>query len=114
VVELISQGVNDNRIADNTGHLLPGITTSIVERLWPILHSSLMLATWEHGTEAEVVLSAAYVDTGGHGVGHGFEDMTVGPVILQWPKHSLLGCRSIRELCWMSTLRRGDTRGMHP
>jgi hypothetical protein len=40
---------------------------------------------------AEVVLSAAYVDTGGHGVGHGFGDVTVGPVILQWPKNSLFG-----------------------
>ena len=38
-----------------------------------------------------MVLSAADVDTGGHGVRHGFGDVTVGPVILQWPKNSLFG-----------------------
>jgi hypothetical protein len=91
VVEVIGQGVNDNRTADNTGSLLPESTNinsgaTLTHIAW--LSHARYLGAW-YG--AEVVLSAAYVDTGGHGVGHGFGDVTVGPVILQWPKHSLFG-----------------------
>jgi hypothetical protein len=91
VVELIGQGVNDNRTADSAGHLLSGSTNvnsgaALTHIAW--LSHGHYLGAW-YG--AEVVLSAAYVDTGGHGVGHGFGDVTVGPLILQWPKHSLFG-----------------------
>jgi hypothetical protein len=37
------------------------------------------------------VLTAAYIDTGGHGIGQGPGDFTFAPIILQWPKHTLYG-----------------------
>jgi hypothetical protein len=65
VVELIGQGVNDNRTADNTGHLLPVNSGAALTHIaW--LSYARYLGAW-YG--AEVVLSAAYVDTGGHGFG---------------------------------------------
>jgi hypothetical protein len=91
VVELIGQGVNDNKTADNTGQVLPESTdvnsgAALAHIAW--LAHARYLGAW-YG--AEVVLSTAYVDTGGHGVGNGLGNVTVGPVILQWPKHSLFG-----------------------
>jgi hypothetical protein len=91
VAELIGQGVHDNKTANNTGQVLPESTdvnsgAALTHIAW--LSHARRLGAW-YG--AEVVLSAAYVDTGGHGVGHGLGDLTVGPIILQWPKHSLFG-----------------------
>jgi hypothetical protein len=91
VAELIGQGVHDNKTANNTGQVLPESTDVIIGAAlthiaW--LSHARCLGAW-YG--AEVVLSAAYVDTGGHGVGHALGDLTVGPIILQWPKHSLFG-----------------------
>ena len=71
VVELIGQGVHDNKTADSTGQLLPGTTDvnsgAVLTHIAWLSHTRY-LGAW-YG--AEVVLSGAYVDTGGHGVGHG-------------------------------------------
>jgi hypothetical protein len=92
VVELIGQGTHDNRTLDSTGQPVPGITdvnsgASLLHIAWLAPHARL-LGAW-YGTE--VVLSAAYVDTGGHGIGQGLGDVTLSPFVLQWPKHTLFG-----------------------
>jgi hypothetical protein len=50
VVELIGQGVNDNKTADNTGHVLPESTDVKMEQ--PLTHIAWLslLAIWELGT----------------------------------------------------------------
>jgi hypothetical protein len=91
VEELIGQGVHNNKTANNSGQVQPeriDVNSGVALTHIAWLSHVRYLGAW-YG--AEVVLSAAYVDTGGHGVGHGFGDVTVGPVVLQWPKHSLFG-----------------------
>jgi hypothetical protein len=92
VVELIGQGVHDNKTLSNTGQLVSGITdvnsgAALLHIAW-LAPKPRILGAW-YG--AEVVLSAAYVDTGGHGVGQGLGDVTLSPFILQWPRHTLFG-----------------------
>jgi hypothetical protein len=91
VVEQIGQGVHDNKTADSSGQTLPQTTdvnsgASLTHIAW--LSHTRFLGGW-YG--AEIVLSAAYADTGGHGIGQGLGDVTFGPLILQWPKHMLFG-----------------------
>ena len=86
LVEEIGQGVHDNKTFDGNGQPLPQVTdinsgASLTHIAW-ISHAKL-LGAW-YG--AEVVFSAAYVDTGGHGTGYGFGAVTLGPMILQWPE----------------------------
>ena len=92
VVELIGQGVHDNKTLSNTGQPDPGITdvntgSALLHIAWLAPHARL-LGAW-YGVET--VLSGAYVDTGGHGIGQGPGDVTFSPFILQWPKHTLFG-----------------------
>jgi hypothetical protein len=92
VVELIGQGVHDNKTLSNTGQVIPQITdvnsgASLLHIAWIAPHPRI-LGAW-YGTE--IVLSGAYVDTGGHGVGQGLGDFTFAPIILQWPKHTFFG-----------------------
>lgn len=89
LVEEIGQGVHDNKTFDGNGQPLSQVTdinsgASLTHIAW-ISHAKL-LGAW-YG--AEVVFSAAYVDTGGHGTGYGFGAVTLGPMILQWPKLQL-------------------------
>jgi hypothetical protein len=91
VVEEIGQGVHDNKTLNSSGNLLPQTTdvnsgASLTHVAW--LARKGPLGAW-YG--AEVVFSAAYVDTGEHGIGRGFGDVTFGPLILQWPKRMLFG-----------------------
>jgi len=91
VLEEIGQGVHDNRTLDSHGvnSSQPTDVNSgamLVHAAW--ISDKKLLGAW-YG--AEVVLSGAYVDTGGHGIGRGFGDVTLGPLILQWPKYTLFG-----------------------
>lgn len=90
VVELIGQGVHDDKTLSNTGQRVPGITdvntgSTLLHIAWLTPHVRLFGAWYG----VETVLSAAYVDTGGHGIGQGPGDVTFSPFILQWPKHKL-------------------------
>src|SRR5271168_2071388 len=92
VVEDIGQGEHDNKTLSNTGQALPGITdvnsgASLLHIAWLAPHPRI-LGAW-YGTE--VVLTGAYVDTGGHGIGQGMGTSAFAPIILQWPKHTLFG-----------------------
>jgi len=92
VVEVIGQGTHDDKTLSSTGQPIPGITdvnagASLLHVAWIAPHVRL-LGAW-YGTE--VVLSGAYVDTGGHGIGQGLGDVSFSPFILQWPKHTLFG-----------------------
>jgi hypothetical protein len=92
VVELIGQGVHDNKTLSDTGQVIPQITdvnsgASLLHIAWITPHPRI-LGAW-YGTE--IVLTGAYVDTGGHGIGQGLGDLTFAPIILQWPKHWLFG-----------------------
>jgi hypothetical protein len=92
VVELIGQGVQDNKTLSNTGQVIPQITdinsgASLLHIAWITPHPRI-LGAW-YGTE--IVVTAAYVDSGGHGVGQGLGDFTFAPIILQWPKHIFVG-----------------------
>jgi hypothetical protein len=92
LVEDIGQGEHDNKTLSDTGRRVPGITdansgASLLHIAWLAPHARL-LGAW-YGTE--VVLSGAYVNTGGHGIGQGVGDFTFAPIILQWPKHTLFG-----------------------
>lgn len=91
VVEEIGQAVHDNRTYDSDGDVTSQPTdvnsgAALTHIAW--LSQRQVLGAW---FGAEVVFSGAYVDTGGHGIGRGFGDVTVGPLILQWPKHLLFG-----------------------
>jgi len=92
VVELIGQGVQDDKTLSNTGQPVPGITdvntgSALLHIAWLAPHVRLFGAWYG----VETVLSDAYVDTGGHGIGQGPGDVTFSPFILQWPKHALFG-----------------------
>jgi hypothetical protein len=92
MVELIGQGQHDGKTLSSTGQQLPGITdvnsgAALGHIAW-VAPRRLIFGAW-YG--AEVVLTDAYVDTGGHGIGHGFGDPTFSPLILEWPKRSLFG-----------------------
>jgi hypothetical protein len=92
VVELIGQGVHDSKTLSNTGQVVSQITdvnsgVSLLHIAW-IAPRTRIFGAW-YGTE--IVLTAAYVDTGGHGIGQGAGDLTFAPLILQWPKHTLFG-----------------------
>jgi hypothetical protein len=92
LVELIGQGVHDNKTLSNTGQVVPQVTdvnsgASLLHIAWLAPHPRI-LGAW-YGTE--IVLTAAYVDTGGHGIGQGPGDFTFAPIILQWPRHTLYG-----------------------
>jgi len=91
VVEPIGQGVHDNKTLSSIGQPEPGITdvnsgSALLHIAW-LAHARLF-GGW-YGVET--VLTGAYVDTGGHGIGQGPGDVTFSPFILQWPKHSLFG-----------------------
>jgi hypothetical protein len=91
VVELIGQGVHDNKTLSNTGQPEPGITdvnsgSALLHIAW--LSHARLFGAW-YGVET--VLTGAYVDTGGNGIGQGPGDVTFSPFILQWPKHTLFG-----------------------
>ncbi|HTU50689.1 MAG TPA: transporter [Acidobacteriaceae bacterium] len=92
LVELIGQGVHDNKTLNNAGQVVPQITdinsgALLLHIAW-LAHHPRILGAW-YGTE--IVLTGAYVDTGGHGVGQGLGDFTFAPIILQWPKHTVFG-----------------------
>jgi len=92
LAEVIGQGEHDNKTLSSTGQTVPGITdvnsgASLLHIAWIAPHPRL-LGAW-YGTE--VVLTGAYVDTGGHGIGQGMGASAFAPVILQWPKHTLFG-----------------------
>jgi len=92
MVELIGQGQHDDKTLSSTGQQLPGITdvnsgALLLHIAWIAPHPRIFGAWYG----AEIVLTDAYVDTGGHGIGHGLGDTTFSPFILQWPKHSLFG-----------------------
>ena len=92
VVELIGQGVHDNKSLNNTGQPGPGITdvntgSALLHIAWVASHARLFGAWYG----VETVLPGAYVDTGGHGIGQGPGDVTFSPFILQWPKYTLFG-----------------------
>ena len=91
VVEGIGQAVHSNRTLDANGNNTGAQTdinsgSALVHLAW--LSHRKILGAW-YGSE--VVFSAAYVDTGGHGIGQGVGDVTLGPLVLQWPKHQLFG-----------------------
>jgi hypothetical protein len=79
LVEEIGQGVHDNKTVN--------IGASLLHIAWIAPHPRL-LGAW-YGTE--VVLTGAYVDTGGHDIGQGVGAFVFAPIILQWPKHTLFG-----------------------
>ena len=90
VVELIGQAAHDGEAADSKG--TPTMNQTDVDSGALLTHVAWIshkkfIGAW-YG--AEVVLSAAYVDTSGHGIGRGVGDVTTGPVVLQWAKHRLL------------------------
>ena len=90
LVEEIGQGVHDGKVTDENGNALPGkpsvtTITSLTHVAW-ISHAKLF-GGW-YG--AEIVVSAAHVDLGAAGDGGGLGDITVGPLILQWPQAHLL------------------------
>jgi len=92
VVELIGQGVHDDKTLSNTGQPSPGITdvntgSALLHIAWLAPHIRLFGAWYG----IETVLSGAYVNTGAHGIGQGPGDVTFSPFILQWPKHKLFG-----------------------
>jgi hypothetical protein len=92
LAETINQGERDNKTLSNTGQPVPGITdvnsgVSLLHIAWVAPHPRF-LGAW-YGTE--VVFTAAYVDTGGHGIGQGMGASAFAPIILQWPKHTLFG-----------------------
>ena len=92
LVEVIGQGVHDNKTLSNSGQVVPQVTdansgASLLHIAWLAPHPRI-LGAWV-GTE--IVLTAAYVDTGDHGIGQGLGDFTFAPIILQWPKHTLYG-----------------------
>jgi hypothetical protein len=92
LTEVIGQGERDNKTLSSTGQPVPGITdvnsgVSLLHVAWLAPHPRL-LGAW-YG--AEVVLTGAYVDTGGHGIGQGMGASIFAPIILQWPKHTLFG-----------------------
>ena len=92
LAETINQGERDSKTLNTTGQPVPGITdvnsgVSLLHIAWVAPHARL-LGAW-YGTE--VVLTGAYVDTGGHGIGQGMGASAFAPVILQWPKHTLFG-----------------------
>jgi hypothetical protein len=90
VVELIGQGVHDNKTLSNTGQPELGITdvnsgSALLHIAWLAPHARLFGAWYG----VETVLTVAYVDTGGRGIGQGPGDVTFSLFILQWPKHTL-------------------------
>jgi len=92
VIELIGQGVHDNKTLSNTGQPVPGITdvntgSALLHIAWLAPHVRIFGAWYG----VETVLSGAYVDTGSHGIGQGPGDVTFSPFILQWPKHTVFG-----------------------
>jgi hypothetical protein len=92
LTEVIGQGERDNKTLSSTGQPVPGITdvnsgVSLLHVAWLAPHPRL-LGAW-YG--AEVVLTGAYVDTDGHGIGQGMGASIFAPIILQWPKHTLFG-----------------------
>ena len=92
LVEVIGQGVHDNKTLNNSGEVIPQITAVNSGAL--LLHIAWIGRQLAHSrrlVRAEIVLTGAYVDTGGHGVGQGLGDFTFAPIILQWPKHTVFG-----------------------
>lgn len=91
VVELIGQGAHDNKTFGNTGQPESGITdvnsgSALLHIAW--LGHARLFGAW-YGVET--VLTGAYVDTGGNGIGQGPGDVTFSPFILQWPKRTIFG-----------------------
>ena len=92
LVEDIGAGEHDSKTLSNTGQIVPGLTdvnsgSDLLHIAWLAPHAHLFGAWYG----VETVLSGAYVDTGGHGIGQGPGDVTFSPFILQWPKRKLLG-----------------------
>lgn len=91
VIEEIADGAHDGSIVDGQGNRTPG--TGSVNSISGLLHVAWLGQKKVFGAwyGAELVGVAAYVDTGTQGRVGGFGDLTVGPVILQWPRARLMG-----------------------
>jgi hypothetical protein len=91
VIEQIGDIVHDGKIVDPTGKRVPG--SSSVNSIGGLTHVAWLthqriLGGW-YGIE--VLGAEAYVDAGAQGQGGGFGDMTISPLLLQWPEHRIFG-----------------------
>ena len=89
--EEIGDIAHDGRIVNSSGQTVSGSgsvnsVSSLTHVAW-IAHQRI-LGGW-YGLE--VIGAAAYVDAGAQGQRGGFGDLTVGPLILQWPEHRVFG-----------------------
>jgi hypothetical protein len=89
--EQINDIGRDGRIVNSSGQTVPGSgsvnsISGLTHVAW-LAHKQI-LGGW-YGIE--VIAAAAYVDAGAQGQRGGFGDLTVGPLILQWPEHRLFG-----------------------
>ena len=87
VFEQIADTAHDGTIVGSNGSAVPG--TGSVNSLSGLTHVAWLtharIAGGWYG--AEVVFTAAYVDAGAQGHDGGLGDLTVSPLILQWPQH---------------------------
>jgi len=91
VIEEIADRAHDGSIVDGQGSRVAG--SGSVNSISGLTHVAWIarkkvLGAW-YG--AELVGSAAYIDAGAQGRVGGFGDLTVGPLILQWPTARLFG-----------------------
>lgn len=91
VVEQIGDGAHDGRITDSAGNTVPG--AGAVKSISGLTHIAWLahkqfLGAW-YGVE--VVFAAAHVNAGAQGEIGGLGNTTVGPLILQWREHRVLG-----------------------
>jgi hypothetical protein len=91
VAEQIGDAAHDGRMTDSAGNDVPGAgavnsISGLAHIAW--LSHKQVLGGW-YGVE--VVLSAAHVDAGALGEAGGLGNMTVAPLILQWPEQRVLG-----------------------
>jgi hypothetical protein len=89
--EQINDVAHDGSIVNSSGRTVAGAgsvnsVSGLTHVAW-IAHQRI-LGGW-YGLE--VIGAAAYVDAGAQGQRRGFGDLTVGPVILQWPEHRVFG-----------------------
>ena len=92
VAEIIGGAERDSKTFNYDGQAVPGVTdvhtgSALLHIAWAA-QQVRFLGAWY---EVETVLSGAYVDTGGHGIGQGLGDVTFSPFLLQWPKYRLFG-----------------------
>ena len=91
VVEQIGDAAHDGRITDSSGNAVPGAgavnsISGLTHIAW--LSHKQFLGAW-YGVE--VVFAAAHVNAGAQGEAGGLGNTTVGPLILQWREHRVLG-----------------------